>query len=377
MKKLLGDLSGAFADGAILFPLLSSLSHLNDFSAVPLLATSGIAYLVSGFIFKIPMPVQPLKSIAISAITMGATASEVRVGGALLGLFCLALTLFDFHFISQKISPAFVHSLQLSLGILLITQGFQKDYSLAHLGLMFGVYTVSKFISFPVLGLMSVLGLIWSIFLGSQSEMTLSPHLNKINPDPDQLRFNLILALTLPQMALTLANSVIGTSAVAHQYFGLKAKIATPRYLLYSIGIGNILSSAIGGLPYCHGSGGLTAHVRGGASHWRMNVMIGSFLILLSLTQVLSHDPNYALKINYPPIFLSSLLTLIGIFHLSLAKPTWKNDLGKYRLILVGSIVLITRHMLYALLAIIAIEGLTLLFSQQNQKKFEAFSIKK
>lgn len=376
MKKLLGDLTGAFADGAILFPLLSSLSQMSNFSVTPLLATSGIAYLVSGFLFKIPMPVQPLKSIVISAIAMGATPSEVRMGGALIGLFCLTLNLFDFHSVAQKISPAFVHSLQLSLGVFLITQGFHQDYSMAQLGFILGVYSISRFISFPVLGSIALLGLIWAICEGLQNKPTLISNLNNITMDPNRIRLNMLLALTLPQMALTLTNSVIGTADVAHRYFGSRAKIVTHRYLLYSIGLGNLISSAVGGLPYCHGSGGLTAHVRGGASHWRMNVFIGSFLIVLSFVQLCSQDSTYSLKIIYPPVLLSSLLVLTGVFHLLLAKPTWEHRFGKYRLILIGSIALMTHHMLLVLFASVVVEGFSILFNQQVQKKFEILTPK-
>src|SRR5690606_37983249 len=96
------------------------------------------------------------------------------------------------------------------------------------------------------------------------------------------LRYDIILALVLPQLALTLTNSVVGTEAAARRYFGERAGRVTASRLLRSIGLGNMLVAPLGGLPFCHGSGGVTAHVKGGAQTWHMNLIIGGVLLTLA-----------------------------------------------------------------------------------------------
>ena len=51
-----------------------------------LFASAGIIYVLSGLWFRVPMPVQPLKAIAIAAVVSGASYLEVRWAGAVVGL---------------------------------------------------------------------------------------------------------------------------------------------------------------------------------------------------------------------------------------------------------------------------------------------------
>ncbi|MBI3534589.1 MAG: hypothetical protein HY072_03765 [Deltaproteobacteria bacterium] len=57
------NFTGAFSDGAILFPLLATLSSVSNFSGTLLLLSSAVLYIGSGLFFKVPMSVQPLKAI--------------------------------------------------------------------------------------------------------------------------------------------------------------------------------------------------------------------------------------------------------------------------------------------------------------------------
>ena len=50
-----------------------------------------------------------------------------------------------------------------------------------------------------------------------------------------------------------------------------------------SAGIGNVASALLGGMPMCHGAGGLTAHVRLGARTAGMNLLLGGALLAAGL----------------------------------------------------------------------------------------------
>ncbi|MGZ6346942.1 MAG: molybdate transporter family protein, partial [Anaerolineales bacterium] len=65
--------------------------------------------------------------------------------------------------------------------------------------------------------------------------------------------------MALPQIPLSLGNSVYATADAAKQYFGEKAAHVTERKLMLTMGASDAMTAMIGGVPLCHGCGGLTA----------------------------------------------------------------------------------------------------------------------
>lgn len=347
-RSRMGDLCGAFADGAVLFPLLVALTIKTGMNGTVLLATAGLAYITAGWVFRVPMSVQPLKSVVVAAVALGATAAEVSLSGAIAGILCLSLSFFSADAISARVPRHLVHGLQMGLGLLLMIKGVEAGWSggfhhqLGFLALALMALIASRF-KIPLLGGLGLagiaIGLVVSIF---------HPDLSIKNAPPvaTVLRLDILAALVLPQMALTLANSVIGTHDVAVRYFGEAAAKVTPTRLLRSIGIGNILVAPLGGLPFCHGAGGVTAHVRGGAHSWRMNLVIGGSLLALALISALMVMP---LLPAYPPMLMGALLAATGWFHLRLAEPSWKQQDKRIMLVLMGLTALVSQNMLWVL----------------------------
>ncbi|MFH1157402.1 MAG: molybdate transporter family protein [Pseudomonadota bacterium] len=302
-SPLAGDLTGAFADGAILFPLLAALAIQTGMNGAMLLATAGAAYISAGFVFRVPMSVQPLKSVVVSALALGAGAAEIGWSGFAVGVACLALSFCRADRLAAMAPRHLVHGLQAALGIMLMTKGVQGGFSGADM------------------------------------------HMQEALPE-HAVRAKIVLALVLPQLALTLTNSVVGTHDAARRYFGDKAALVTPARLLRSIGIGNILVAPLGGLPFCHGAGGVTAHVKGGAQSWRMNMIIGGALLGLAAASLLLPVP---LIPAYPKILMAALLFATGWFHLYLAVPSWKQAELRWSLVAMGIVALVTQNMLWVL----------------------------
>lgn len=165
-------------------------------------------------------------------------------------------------------------------------------------------------------------------------------------------RWGTIVGLLLPQLALTLTNSVLATRDVAFRVYGEQATLVTVPRLLKSIGLGNVLSSLVGGIPYCHGSGGVTAHSRGGANQSWSTSVIGVTLIVLSLIELFRGVREMVI----PASIVSMLLMATGWFHIQLAKPTWITQPGRKKLIITGLVVLFTRNLLWSLAVGIALE---------------------
>lgn len=345
--KRFGNTTGAFADGAVLFPLLAALTLQTGMDGAMLLATAGAAYIVAGWLFRVPMAVQPLKSVAVAALALGATAGEIAVSGVAVGVVCLLLSFCNADNLAAKVPRHLVQGLQMALGILLMWKG--AEWGLGAASPLFIAAFVAAVVvilyaghktQLPVMGWVAAGGLLVGMVTAfgepvAASEVVRAPW-----------RYDIILALVLPQLALTLTNSVVGTHDVAHRYFGDRARRVTPAWLLRSIGVGNLITGPLGGLPLCHGAGGVTAHVKGGAQTWHMNLIIGSVLLVLA---GLSWAWAVAVIPAYPDVLMAVLLFATGWFHLMLAQPSWQQKPLRPLLLAMAAATLLTKNMLWVL----------------------------
>jgi len=96
---------------------------------------------------------------------------------------------------------------------------------------------------------------------------------------PDLLVGTMLLAL--PQVPLTLGNAIIGVRAENNRLF--PDRPVTDRKVALSTGYLNLFGSAVGGVPMCHGAGGMAGHVAFGARTGGSLVILGCFLLLLAL----------------------------------------------------------------------------------------------
>lgn len=364
--KSFGNITGAFADGAVLFPILAALSVQAGMDGNILLATAGIAYLVAGFVFRVPMSVQPLKSVAVTALALGASAAEIGMSGFLVGAVCLGLSFCYADKLADLVPRHIVQGLQLALGIMLMTKGGQWGFlveapaeSAIFVLLTGGILAWSMFRKQPILGWVAAAGLAVSLALVAFGDAPASQE------PSDILRPEMILALVLPQIALTLTNSVVGTQDVARRYFPQESQKVTPTRLLRLIGIGNILFAPIGGLPFCHGSGGVTAHVKGGARTWHMNLIIGGTLVMLAAGSWIFALP---LIPAYPQILMAILLFVTGVFHVTLAAPSWGTPHLRWILVVIGLVAFGTQNMLWALAAGVVCEGVRTAYMRRFSK---------
>jgi len=126
-----------------------------------------------------------------------------------------------------------------------------------------------------------------------------------------------LLILVIPQVPLTLGNAVFATADTARSYFGAKAQRVTHRGLLTTMGVANLAAGALGGVPVCHGSGGVTAHFRLGARIGGANLMIGSVFLALALFVDGNVLPLLSL-IPYP--VLGVMLAFVGLQHALLVR---------------------------------------------------------
>jgi SulP family sulfate permease len=132
---------------------------------------------------------------------------------------------------------------------------------------------------------------------------------------PGRADFSLaLLVLVLPQVPMTLGNAVIANADLSKDYFGLDSQKVTYRSLCISMGLANLFSFLIGGMPLCHGAGGLAAHYRFGARTAGSNMMIGAIFVILAILL----GPHALAVINLLPMSILGVLLIFAGGQLAL-----------------------------------------------------------
>jgi MFS superfamily sulfate permease-like transporter len=114
--------------------------------------------------------------------------------------------------------------------------------------------------------------------------------------------------LGLPQAPLTLGNAIIGTVAENNQYF--PDRKVTAKTISLDHGFMNLISTCIGGVPMCHGAGGMAGHIRFGARTGGALVILGVIVLLTGL--FLSDSVTLLFQI-FPRAILGVILFFAGV----------------------------------------------------------------
>ena len=346
-----GDLSGAFADLGVLIPLEAALIAVNGINPTSTLLGVGLAYIGAGLYFRIPMPVQPLKAFSIIAIAQALTPSVIAAGALLMSLFLFLLaSTRAVEYLTRAVPLSVVRGVQFALGIILIRSALRMVFSEpflvggdgqryigvagteVSLGLLVGLGGVLLLLLFlwrpllPAAALVTVVGVVIGVALVEDGmAFTLGPADMAFAVPATSDFLTALVVLVIPQLPLTLANSVIATVDVARTYYGQHAVRVTPVRTSLSVAVGNVWAGLAGGLPMCHGSGGLTAHYRMGARTPASTALIGGVLIALALA---FGQSALAVRSLMPYAVLGALLIYVGAQHLLLGlKVTGKRDL--------------------------------------------------
>jgi len=291
--RALLETTGAFGDLGTMLPLALGLVVICGFNPVALFLLVGLAYISTGLYFRVPVPVQPLKAMAAIAIVSGLAPSVVSAGALWISLILLVIYMTG---LADKLNRIFtkpiVRGIQLGVGLMLVNSGLRLVLN--------GEIIPHVFLP-PVAP-----GGTWL------APVPLSISIPALSDFRDAL-----FLLVIPQLPLTLGNSLVSTEYTARDYFGPRAARVTASNLSLSLMIFNLLAGLFSAMPLCHGAGGLTAHRRFGASTGNAGAIAGSFFILLAVFFAYM-DPSLLSKIPLP--LLGASIIYIGICHALLAR---------------------------------------------------------
>lgn len=291
----LSEWAGAFGDLGTLIPFVAGYIAIVGMDAFGVLFSFGLALILAGLFFRAPFPVQPMKAIGAIATTQGAalaiTPAAIAAAGLVTGLLWLALGVTGLgQKIARLIRRPVIGGLILGLGLSLMLHGLELIATQWVLGLGALVLTALLIRRSPAIAILGLLafGIAAAVWL----DPSLGPALGAIEPTLRLPAFALFeldgqafvvgtLLLALPQAPLTLGNAVV---AITHEHNRLfPARPLTERAVSVSTGLLNLGSSALGGVPMCHGAGGLAGHVRFGARTGGAVIVLGALLLALAL----------------------------------------------------------------------------------------------
>lgn len=311
------ELAGSLGDLGTLLPLAIGMIVINGLSSSGLFLSIGLFYVFSGIYYGITVPVQPMKVIGAYAIATAISASQIAASGLLIGLFLLVIGGSGVIAIIGKYVPKpVIRGVQMSTGTLLMIHGIQlmlgtSKYQLLRgaaepylhlqglgpipigivIGIIGGIVTL-LFLDNKKLpaGLLIVLGgLALGLLLGTHDgfeKFRIGVFLPEILPFgfPSGADFGFaLIVLVLPQLPMTLGNAVIANADLSREYFAGDSQKVTYQALCLSMSLANFLCFLLGGMPLCHGAGGLAAHYRFGARTAGSNLIIGLIFILLAV----------------------------------------------------------------------------------------------
>lgn len=382
------ELAGALGDLGTLLPLAMGMVLVNGLDPAGLFLAVGIFYLATGLFFGVTTPVQPMKVIGAYAVAMSLTIDQISAATLLMALILAVVGLSGaVDWIGRHTPKAVIRGVQLSTGVLLMAQGMRLMLGTTHLQKLQQLaepYLRFQQVGFlPIGPVIGVCGVLLTFFLldnrkipaalavilsgtavgivfgthGGWSEMRLGFFMPAFMlhgfPGGADLSFAL-LALVLPQLPMTLGNAVIADADLSREYFGEASRRVTHRNLCLSMACGNLLSFFFGGMPMCHGAGGLAAHFRFGARTAGSNLMIGLFFVLL----VLLCGPHLLAILYLLPLAVMGVLLLFAGSQLSLTLLDMDNRRDLFTATLVLGITLATNLAVGFICGLVAAYGL-------------------
>ncbi len=289
----LQEFAGAFGDLGTLIPFVVGYITVNHMDPAGILVGFGIFKLWVGFYFKTPVPIQPMKAIGTAAITQagaithGAIFTSGLFTGAVWGLMGLSGAVTWIQKITRR--PV-VQGIVLGLGLGFVVEGLKMMRGDPVLAVVAGAMTflLLSLPRLPAMLALLALGLGVALvrepaLLGDLARMSFQFRLP--TSGLSQIGWSDvasgILVLGLPQLPLTLGNAIISTVEENNTHF--PDRPITVKAVALDHAALNLVGTALGGVPMCHGAGGMAGHIRFGAKTGGALVILGSLILFIGL----------------------------------------------------------------------------------------------
>jgi Molybdate transporter of MFS superfamily len=318
------ELAGSFGDIGTDLPLIVGMVLAAGLDASSVFIVFGLLQIATGLVYGLPMPMQPLKAMAVLVITQRIAGDVLLGAGLAIGATMLVLTLSGaLALLARWIPRCVIRGVQFGLGLSLASLALKgyvpsmgaSGYALAGAGVavMLALWGSRRV---PPGLLVIAIGVVYAL----ATDLRVGPIAEGIGfslpafrwPGLDNVWTGFLL-LALPQLPLSLSNSVFATEQTIRDLFPDRKVGIRKIGLTYSMV--NLVAPLLGGMPACHGCGGLAGHYAFGARTGGSVVLYGAFYLVAGL--FLSTPLHEVLKAFPQPILgvvlLFEALTLLGL----------------------------------------------------------------
>lgn len=314
------ELSGAFGDLGTFVPFVLAYISVVGMDAGAVLLAFGVASIAVGVAFRTPFPVQPMKAIGAAAsvqamqVVSVAAVQAASLATALIWLLLAATGLAER--IARWVPKGVTLGIVLGLGLALMLEGIRMMSSewLLAAPLLVAAFVLVAARGAAVMLLLLACGVAYSIWRNPEALAALGA----LQPGFRLPAFAFpeagwndvwigLAVLAVPQLPLTLGNALVATVEQNNRLF--PDRPVTLRGVAVSTGLMNLGSAALGGVPMCHGAGGMAGQVRFGARTGAAPVIFGALLVLAAL---FFSGSIHALLALFPAPILGVILFLAG-----------------------------------------------------------------
>jgi hypothetical protein len=286
------ELSGAFGDLGTDFPLLASMILIAGLDTSAVFFMFGALQIFTGLTYGLPMPVQPLKAMAVIVITQRLSADVLYGGGLAIGVLMLLLTatgLVDL--LSRAVPKVVVRGIQFGLGLQLATLALREylpaegtsGYLLGGLAFV-AVLLLMGNRRFPPAPFIVGFGVLFALFF-KVGPGTFAGSVGFTLPQPQVPNWDSVLTgfllLAIPQIPLSLGNSILATKQIVSDFF--PGRQISARKIGFTYSLMNLVNPFFGGVPTCHGSGGVAGHYAFGGRTGGSVIIAGAFYLSIGL----------------------------------------------------------------------------------------------
>jgi hypothetical protein len=316
------EVAGAFGDLGTLIPFVIAYLGVLRMDPLGVLLSFGLAMVVCGTIYRTPIPVQPMKAVGAIAATQAAqsivlTPAMVHGASLVTGVIWLLLgSTGAARRVASLVKRPIVMGIVLGLGFGFMIEGAKMMATNWWVGgaALLGTALLMSNRVVPAMLVLLVAGATYGLL----SDATLWAALKAVRPElrwPELALAGLSLDdiligavfLALPQVPLTLGNAILAITEENNRLFPHRP--VNEGQMAVSTGLMNLLSGGLGGVPMCHGAGGMAGHVRFGARTGGAVVILGVVLIVVAL--FFSGSVGTLLRL-FPTSILGVILFLTG-----------------------------------------------------------------
>ncbi|XP_014514980.1 molybdate transporter 2 [Vigna radiata var. radiata] len=364
---LFSELSGAVGDLGTYIPIVLALSLVNNLNLTTTLVFTSLYNIATGLLFGLPMPVQPMKSIAAVAISASPPLTIAQISAAGLSVAAVLLVLGATGLMSvlyRYLPLPVVRGVQLSQGLTFAFSAvkyirYDQDLAKSKSGPARPWFALDG----VAIALAAVLFLVLTTGAGddppppqqqeeeeNENRVRVHRRLRVLSTIPAALivfLFGLVLGFVrdpsifgdlkfgpskisvvkitwedfkvgfvsaaIPQIPLSVLNSVIAVCKLSGDLF--PEREASAMHVSVSVGLMNFVGCWFGAMPCCHGAGGLAGQYRFGGRSGASVVFLGIAKLVLALV----FGNSLGRILNEFPIGILGVLLLFAGIELAMA----------------------------------------------------------